>query len=98
MSRVEQGYIPGYNDFLALPNLAVQVIPQDVGSHDGLYSNFIVVSFPEPAEVDLAYVEYGFGSMQIEKEQEVRAVTLLFEHLAEVALDEQDSLALISGM
>ncbi|MCU1687211.1 MAG: family transcriptional regulator [Amycolatopsis sp.] len=85
-------------ELASLPNLAVQVIPQDVGSHDGLYSNFIVVSFPEPAEVDLAYVEYGFGSMQIEKEQEVRAATLLFEHLAEVALDEQDSLALISGM
>jgi transcriptional regulator with XRE-family HTH domain len=85
-------------ELAALPNVTVQVIPYGIGSHDGLYSNFIVVAFPDPAESDLAYVEYGFGSMQIEKEQEVRSAKLLFEHLAEVALDEQDSLALISGM
>jgi transcriptional regulator with XRE-family HTH domain len=81
-----------------LPNVTLQVIPHTVDLHSGLYSNFIVVSFPDPAESDLAYVEYGFGSVQIEKEREVRAATLLFEHLADVALDQQDSVALISGM
>jgi transcriptional regulator with XRE-family HTH domain len=85
-------------ELATLPNVAVQVIPHAVDLHPGLYSNFIVVSFPDPVEPELAYVEYGFGSMQIEKEQEVRAARLLFEHLAEVALDEQGSLALISGM
>jgi transcriptional regulator with XRE-family HTH domain len=85
-------------ELTALPNVTVQVIPRSVDLHPGLYSNFIVVSFPEPAEPDLAYVEYGFGSIQIEKKQEVRAATLFFEHLADIALDQQDSLALISGM
>jgi len=71
----------------ALPNVTVQVIPASSGSHDGLYSNFIVVGFPDPAEPDLAYLEYGFGSLQIEKEQEVRAARLLFDHLADLAED-----------
>jgi transcriptional regulator with XRE-family HTH domain len=69
-------------DISALPNVTVQVIPQDIGSHDGLYSNFIVLSFPDPAEPDLAYVEYGFGSLQIEKNQQVCAARLMFDHLA----------------
>ncbi|WP_254897046.1 Scr1 family TA system antitoxin-like transcriptional regulator [Amycolatopsis sp. Hca4] len=74
------------------------MIPRSIGSHDGLYSNFIIAGFPERAEPDLAYVEYGFGSLQIEKEAEVRAASLMFEHLADLALDDNDSRALIEGM
>jgi len=79
----------------ALPNVTVQVIPYDAGIHDGLYSNFCVLSFPHAAEPDLAFVEYGFGSLQIEKKPEVAAATMMFEHLADLALDEPDSLALL---
>lgn len=79
----------------APPNVTVQLIPREIGLHDGLSSNVSVVSFPNNQEPDLAYVEYGFGSLQIEKEREVRAARLMFGHLADLALDEQDSLALI---
>lgn len=81
-----------------LPNVTLQVIPRAVGSHDGLYSNFIVAGFPERSEPDLAYLEYGFGSLQIEKEAEVRGASLMFEHLADLALDGDDSRALIERM
>lgn len=81
-----------------LANVAVQVIPREVGSHSGLAGNFTVVSFPDPAEPDMAYVEYSFGSLQIEKDQEVRAARLMFEHLADLALDQEDSAALIKEM
>jgi hypothetical protein len=76
-------------ELAALPNVTVQVIPHNIGSHDGLYSNFSLVSFPDPHERGLAYVEYGFGSLQIEKEDEVRAARLLFDHLGSRALDVQ---------
>jgi transcriptional regulator with XRE-family HTH domain len=81
-----------------LPNVRLQVIPQWLGSHDGLYSNFIVAGFPERSEPDLAYLEYGFGSLQIEKEAEVRAAKLMFDHLADLALDDDDSRALLERM
>lgn len=80
----------------SLPNVTVQVIPHDAGVHSGLYSNFFVVSFPRAVEADLAYIEYGFGSLQIEKDSEVGAARLMFEHLADLALDEVDSVALVS--
>ncbi|WP_020668983.1 helix-turn-helix domain-containing protein [Amycolatopsis nigrescens] len=80
---------------VARPNVTVQVIPRDHGAHDGLDSSFIVVGFAGREEPDLAYLEYGFGSVQIEKDKEVRAANLLFDHLADLALDEQDSVALI---
>ena len=78
-----------------LPNLRFQVVPQDLGCHDGLTGNFVVLSFPGKEEADLAYVEYGFGALQVEKDHEVRAAKLLFDHLSGRALNEQDSLALI---
>jgi hypothetical protein len=82
-------------DRMHLANVQVRVVPESPASFDGLYSNFIVLSFPGRMESDLAYLEYGFGSLQIEKEQEVRAASQLFDHLAGLALNEADSAALI---
>ncbi|OZM70035.1 transcriptional regulator [Amycolatopsis antarctica] len=82
----------------ALPNVTVRVLPNDATAHGGLYSNFIVVNFPDAAEPGLAYVEYGFGSVEIEQEQEVRAARLLFDHLTDLALSERDSLALVEQL
>jgi transcriptional regulator with XRE-family HTH domain len=81
-----------------LPNVEIQVLPQHVGSHDGLYSNFILAGFPDKAEPDLAYVSYGFGALQIEKEAEVRAARLTFDHLADRAMDHEDSRGFIARM
>ncbi len=79
-----------------LPNVHLQVLPQSVGSHEGMYSNFIIASFPDRAEPDLAYVHYGFGALQVEKEPEVRAANLMFAHLACLALDREASCRFIA--
>gem|GEM_PF-3756255 len=71
------------------------MIPHDAGTHDGLSSNSNVVSSPSPHESDLTCIEYGFGSLQIEKEPQVRAAIPMFEHLADLAVDQQASVALI---
>ncbi|MFE0028416.1 helix-turn-helix domain-containing protein [Amycolatopsis sp. NPDC059021] len=81
-----------------LPSVRLQVIPQTVDAHSGMYGNFILTGFPDPAEPDLCYVEYGFGSLQIEDEHEVYAAKLMFDYLADLALDEQDSRTLIERM
>ncbi|WP_244885489.1 helix-turn-helix domain-containing protein [Amycolatopsis vancoresmycina] len=79
-----------------LPNVHLQVLPQAVGSHDGLYGNFLIASFPDPSEPDLAYVSYGFGALQVEKDAEVRAAGLMFDNLARLALDQADSRTFIA--
>lgn len=94
----DRGQLQQIIERASLPNITFQVIPHAVGTHDGLVSSFLVVSFPDVGERDLAYVEYGFGALQIENEHEARAARLMFNHLADVALDEQDSLALVEGV
>ncbi|WP_132879745.1 helix-turn-helix domain-containing protein [Tamaricihabitans halophyticus] len=78
-----------------LSNVTVQVIPMAVGPHDGLYGNLLIASFPDQDEPDIAYVEEGFASFHAYKSDEVLAARLLFDHLANVALDEDDSRTLI---
>ncbi|GAA1992541.1 helix-turn-helix transcriptional regulator [Amycolatopsis minnesotensis] len=85
-------------EWTALANVTIQVLPIRVGSHDGLSSNFMVVSFPDDSEPDLAYVEYGFGSLEIQQSEEVHAAKLVFDHLADLALTGPETIALIERM
>jgi hypothetical protein len=76
-------------------NVTLQVIPLDIGVHAGRAGSFTILGYPSMGEPDIAYVEHGFGSLQVEKAEEVKLATLAFRHLADLALDEQDSIALI---
>lgn len=81
-----------------LPNVTLQVVPEDVGAYDGQNGNLIIASFDDPAEQDLAYVEHIFGSVHVEKEGEVSAAKLAFKDFADRALDAEDSIALIERL
>jgi hypothetical protein len=81
-----------------LPNVTVQVVPESIGVYPGLFGNVIVASFPDVEEADVAYVEYMFGSIHVEKEAEVSIARLAFNDLADRALDAQDSIALIERL
>ncbi|MCU1684815.1 MAG: Helix-turn-helix protein [Amycolatopsis sp.] len=76
-------------------NVTLQVIPVDIGVHAGRAGSFTILSYQGLGEPDIAYVEHGFGSVQVEKVDEVKLATLAFRHLADLAFDEQDSIALI---
>lgn len=78
-----------------LATVTTQVIPLSLGAHSGRAGSFYILGYAERDEPDIAYVEHGFGSSEIEKEDQVAAARLFFEHLAGIALSEQDSIALI---
>ncbi|MCR6485467.1 helix-turn-helix domain-containing protein [Amycolatopsis sp. OK19-0408] len=78
-----------------LPNVTVQVVPTNHGSHSGRNGSFTILSYTRLQEPDIAYIEHGFGSLQFEKAKEVNAARLAFRHLADLAYDEPDSTRLI---
>ncbi|WP_343063819.1 helix-turn-helix transcriptional regulator [Haloechinothrix aidingensis] len=82
-------------DRARLANVTIQVIPTELGAHSGQQGSFTVLSFPDPAEAALVYVEQPFTSFCVEKEPEVSAARMVFDHLADLALDEDDSQALV---
>lgn len=79
----------------ALPNVTVQVVPQEVGAYSGQCGNLTLLQFPDPDEPDMAHLEHVFASHYIEKPGEVHAARLTLEYIADLALDEEDSIALI---
>lgn len=82
----------------ALPNVTIQVVPEEVGAYDGQFGNLIVASFDDPAEADVAYIEHMLGSVHLEKKDDVSAAKLALKDFADRALDEEDSIALIERL
>ena len=82
----------------ALPNVTIQVVPEEVGAYDGQVGNVVVASFDDPAEGHVAYIEHMLGSVHLEKKDDVSAAKLALKDFADRALDEEDSIALIERL
>lgn len=80
-------------EMAALPTVTMQVLP--LRAHGAMDGGFILLSFPDPDDTDLLYVEYATGALHIEDEPELRAARLKFEQLRTEALSPADSVALI---
>jgi transcriptional regulator with XRE-family HTH domain len=78
-----------------LDTVSLQVLPTDVGAHPALGSGFMVLSFGDLGEPDMAYVEHALGAVHIEKEPDVALARLIFDQLRSLALAPAASLSLI---
>jgi transcriptional regulator with XRE-family HTH domain len=77
------------------PNVTLQVLPFDSGSHAGLRGSFSILEFPERADSDVAYVESVAGIIYLEKEREVKHCAEAFDRLRAAALSPGQSTDLI---
>jgi transcriptional regulator with XRE-family HTH domain len=81
----------------ALPNVTLQVVPFEVGSHPAMDSPFTVMKFGTTAP-HVVYVEGLMGFLYLERNHEVARYEQIFEHLRSVALSPQETIELISGV
>ncbi|GAB2893806.1 helix-turn-helix domain-containing protein [Streptomyces mayteni] len=77
----------------ALPNVIVQVIPNQKGAHPGLWGAFSLLEFEEDEPV--VYVDSPGGNLYLEKRADVRRFASIFDLLRATALDPDESVALI---
>ncbi len=80
----------------ARPNVTLQVIPFDAGSHPGMDGSFIVLDFPDPADQSIVYTESAAGGLFLEEEAEIRRYILIFDHLRAAALRPEVTLTLLA--
>jgi transcriptional regulator with XRE-family HTH domain len=78
-----------------LDAVTVRVLPADVGAHHGVTGAFTILSFEGLGEPDIGYVEHPMGAVHIEKAEDVARGRLVFDHLRALALDPDESAALI---
>lgn len=78
------------------PNVTIQVLTLAAGPHAGLDGGFSILSFDE-GDPDVGYTGCPGGDVYVEAADQVRGLTLTFEHLTELALPPDESAAFIAA-
>lgn len=80
------------------PNVTLQVIPYAAGAHPGMPGGFSLLSFPDPDDPEIVYIDSMANDLFLESEQDLRRYTATFNSLTKMALSADDSLSLIATM
>ncbi|MGH3504526.1 MAG: helix-turn-helix domain-containing protein [Nocardioidaceae bacterium] len=79
------------------PNVTLQVVPYAVGAHAGMEGSFVLLSFPDPTDPDVGYLEGLMGSLYLEEPEEIDRYTLAFDHVRAIAATPDESRTLIAA-
>jgi hypothetical protein len=85
-------------DAAELPNVSLQLLPFSVGAHAGMDGTFAILNFPEPGDPDVVYAENATGGLFLEKHDELRKYSCIFDHIRAAALGPDESAALLSEL
>lgn len=80
------------------PNSTIQVLPFSEGHHPGTTGSFSISEFPEGVHSPVAYVISQAGDVYLEREDDLKRVTLSFTHLQTAALSASKSRGLIAAV
>jgi transcriptional regulator with XRE-family HTH domain len=80
------------------PHITLQLMPFWAGAHAGMGGAFTVLSFAEPTDPEVVYVNYTTGNLFMEKPEELSRFTLIFNHLRAAALAVSESRSAISQL
>ena len=69
-----------------LPNVTLQIVPFSAGAHPAMDGAFKLLSFHDPTDPNIVYIEYHTGALYLEKRAEVTRYSLMFDHLRAAAL------------
>ncbi len=78
-----------------LPTVRLRVLPVPVIANEAMEGGFIVLDFPWPEQPSIVHLEHALGAERKEKAEQVQVARLRFEHLRSLALEPDDSRALI---
>jgi hypothetical protein len=74
-----------------MPNVTGQVLRFQEGAHVGMNGAFTILSFHDPGDPDIVYLEHTGGDVLLDSADDVRAHVQQFEKLQVVALSPNES-------
>jgi transcriptional regulator with XRE-family HTH domain len=74
-----------------LPHVTVQVLPFEAGAHPGLSGQFAVLEFTDATDATVVYLEGVTSDLYLEKDTDVQAYGLMYEHLRAQALSAEQT-------
>lgn len=86
------------NELTAAPNsrITVQVLPMSLGAHPGMNGPFVLLSFSDPKDRPVVFLETATDGLYLEEEQDIERYTLKFRHLVARALGPEQSKDMIA--
>jgi transcriptional regulator with XRE-family HTH domain len=79
--RVMREQLSKIVEIAAMPNVTMQIVPFEAGSHPGLDNTFTLLEFDSPVQSPVAYVESLAGTFYLERESEIMRYREVLEHL-----------------
>ncbi|WP_282796928.1 helix-turn-helix transcriptional regulator [Streptomyces sp. CC224B] len=79
-----------------LPHVSLRVIPWEAGAHPGMPGSFVVLSFTDPEDGQIVYIDSMANDSFLETPADIDRYTGIFDDLQALALSPDDSLALIA--
>ncbi|MFB4298482.1 helix-turn-helix domain-containing protein [Actinomadura sp. NTSP31] len=80
------------------PNVSVRIMPISVGEHAGMDGPFVVLSFADGEDQDVAYLEGMGGEIYLEDVGQLNRCNVRFDRIRDQALSEDDSVTLIADI
>ena len=93
--KIMQGQLVHLIEATAAPTTVLQIIPFAAGAHPGMPGSFVVMSFPEPTDPDIIYLDSMGGDLFLERSEDVERFTTVFEHLRATALSPADTVRML---
>lgn len=78
-----------------LPHINMQVLPLAAGEHPAMAGPFTVLEFREEADPGVVYVETQVGGLYLERENEIRGYTRVFDQLRRLAVSPDKTVGFI---
>src|SRR5229473_2495691 len=84
--EVQRGQLGRLLELMDRPNISVQVLPLEAGDKANMSGSFVMFSFGSERSVSTVFVETLTSSQYLERDQELRSYTLVFDALRSAAL------------
>lgn len=82
----------------SMGNVTIQVLPFEVGAHAAVDGTFAILDFSEPNDASMVYAENATGGLFLDKVEELRIYTTIFEQVQKAALCPAESAELIAQL
>jgi transcriptional regulator with XRE-family HTH domain len=85
-------------DAAELPNVTLQVLPFAAGAHAGLDGEFTILSYRDPEDPDVVFIENTGGDAYIEDSGVTRRYNSIFDHLRAAAQNPAESMRTLANV
>lgn len=79
-------------------DVILQVLPFEIGAHPGMPGPFVMLTFPDPDDPAVVYLETATDGLYLEKREEIDRYKLAWEHLCAAAHSVSDSRDLVRAV